>query len=328
MTTLALADLMKVMPLVDAWACSDAECLLLVSHPADPALDERLSALVLVNRQTSEGALLGEFPGASELVLWTRFTGPQANGLHALVASPGGHLWELMPGGRVQAIRDAFGSDGPLTYGFLNCATRQSDQVYIGGMSNQLYRLPEGGLRVERADAQVLDRDMADEDSAIYGMADMDGQRLLCVGGGGKIFWMDVHGVPHGIDSGTNVMINAVAALDAQTFVACGAGGLLLQGDLSGWCQVEDSDSTGTYFSAVKTQGQRLLWIGGQRLHASMAGDTWFELKRVPDAPGVSRFARGAGSGTWALGPSSIGWTGDGERWAWLPTASVRIAAG
>jgi hypothetical protein len=308
---------------VDACALSDSRCLLLLSHAADPAVEERHSALILVDRTTASGSVLVEFPGASELVLWNREDGSRELDIHALVVSPGGHLWRLRPGGVVEPIRDAFGEDGPQKYGFLNCCTRHGEFVYVGGMSCQLYRCPLARVEFERVDQHLLDRDMSDPDSAIYGVADLGGRHLVGVGGSGLVFLLG-HGGTRFLDSGTNVMLNAVCAVDSETFLACGAGGLVLRGSTHGWCQTDTSGRRGLYLSDVRTQGGQHLWIGGRRLYASIAGDRWCDLALIDDAPVVSRFARG-GTSTWAIGSKHLGWTEDGNRWSWLQTDSIAI---
>ncbi len=319
----SLARLCAVLPPVDALALADSRCLLLLSDAADPAVENRRSALVIVDLATAGGTVVGEFPGASELVLWSREYGAGELNLGALVVSPGGLVWKLRPGGVVERVHGAFGDDGPQKHGFLNCCARQGEIIFVGGMSRQLYRCRVDQAEFEHVDECLLDRDMSDAESAIYGLVDLDGRHLVGVGGSGLVFWLD-QGTTRFLDSGTNVMLNAVCAVDAETFLACGAGGLLLRGSSQGWCQTQTSGSAGMYFSDVRTQGDRNLWIGSRRLYASRGGDRWSDLVPVDDAPAVSRFVRG-GASTWAIGARHVGWTVDGNRWVWMPTDSIKI---
>lgn len=320
MATVSLARLCEVLPPVDAYMLSDTHCLLLLSDAADPGLPERHSALVGVNRMTLEGSVLAEFPGASAFTLWCQGEGSD---VRALVTSPGGHLWEHRRGESVKVARDAFPEDGPEIYGFLNCCAKQGEMVYVGGMSQQLYRCHFGQSIFERVDEGLLDKEMSDASSAIYALADLDGQHMVGVGGSGLAFWRNEKAV-HRIDSGTNAMLNAACAIDGQTFLACGVGGVVLRGSIQGHCQLEIGDAD-VYFSDVRTQGRHHLWIGDQRLYESATGSAWSDLVRVDGAPAVSRFARGGKASTWAIGPKSLGWTSNGEGWSWLSSASVSI---
>lgn len=320
MTTIALSKFCEMFPPIDACAVSDTQCLLLLSQPPDPNLPQRQSALVLVDHSTGKALVLGEFPGVSELVLWFRMT---AQGVHALVSSPGGRLWELRIDKTVTQIDNAFGDDGPDLYGYLTCCVQHGGFVYVGGMGNQLYRTPLHQARFERADNTFLDQDMIDDDAAIYGLADLGSEALLGVGGGGMI--LSIQGKQsRRLDSGTNVMINAVCALDSEAFVACGTGGLLLHGSIRGWCKAAEKNPLENFFSDVRVQGDQLLWIGGQKLYESTVGDGWSELVRVPGAPAASRFARG-GTSTWSVNSKHLGWTSDGRQWTWLPTDSIGV---
>lgn len=323
MPSLSLADYCRVFPPVDAVSLNDTQCILVLSDPPDPALEQRRSALVLVDRSREEAFLLAEFPGASELLLWAVAVGTSPSDFHALVVSPGGHLWEMRPGGVVKPIYDAFGEEGPATFGYLNCCATQGEFVYVGGMSNQLYRFPLRGSLVERKDELLLDRDMVDADSAIYGLSDLGGRYLVGVGGGGLLFVMTA-GALRRIESGTNAMLNAVSAVDSKRFVACGAGGMLLHGSVDDMCDTEESGFPGVYFSDVRTIHNHHFWIGGQRLYKSAKGKQWFELALVSGVPTVSRFARG-GPSVWAISSFDLGLTIDGERWSWIPCKSVRM---
>jgi hypothetical protein len=319
-TTIALSKFCEMFPPVDAVAVSDTQCLLLLTQPPDPMLPERHSAVLLVDRAMSTASILGEFPGAAQLVLWSA---KRDNGHHVLVASPGGRLWELQPDGQVRQFDDAFGEAGPEMYGYINCCVVHDGSVFIGGMSNQLYRTPLEQVHVVRQDESFLDRDMNDADAAIYGLASL-GDSLVGVGGAGMVLW--VRGRKAGrVDSGTNVMLNAVCALDLDTFVACGAGGVLLQGSLQGWVKPAENHLSEAYFSDVRRQGGRLLWIGGRKLYASAIGDAWAELTDLPHTPTLSRFARG-GTSTWVVGPKQLGWTDSGEAWTWLSMDSIDVA--
>jgi hypothetical protein len=318
-TTIALSKFFEMFPPIDAVAVSETQCLLLLSQPPDPMLPDRHSALLLVDRVTSRASVLGEFPGAAQLVLWAVRRG---NGYHALVSSPGGHLWELQPDGQVRHVNEAFGKTGPETYGYLNCCVMHNDSIFVGGMSNQLYSTPLEQVRIERQDELLLDRDMDDADAAIYGLASL-GDSLIGVGGAGMILWMRERKAGR-LDSGTNVMLNAACAVDVDTFVACGAGGVLLQGSLQGWVKPPQNHFSEAYFSDVRRQGRQLLWIGGRKLYVSEIGDTWADLADLPGTPSVSQFARG-GTSTWVVSPKLLGWTDSGKAWTWLPIDSIVV---
>jgi len=319
-STIALSKFCDLFPPIDAIAISDTQCLLLLSQPADPALDERRSALVMVDRDTASARVLGEFPGAAQMVLWAEGA---PTGLSALVTSPGGILWQLSSNGSVEQIDNAFGDDGPERYGCLNCCVQQDGFVYVGGMSNQLYRTPVGQVRFERLDDKILDHEMDDLDAAIYGLADMGGRALVAVGGAGMALSLQGRDI-HRLDSGTNLMVNAVCPLDAERFLACGVRGLVLEGSIQGWCRAADSPGFDGYLSDLRIKGRQIVWIGGQTLFESSLGDGWNELAPVADAPAISRFARG-GTWLWAVGTQQLGWSADAKQWLWLPTASVRV---
>ncbi|HET7795841.1 MAG TPA: hypothetical protein VFL64_20810 [Rhizobacter sp.] len=323
MSTIALSKFCDLFPPIDAAVLSETHCLLLLSQPADPALDERHSALVLVDRSASSARVLAEFPGASEMLLWTT---PTPDGLAALVTSPGGTLWMLAADGGVKQIDDAFGDDGPQQYGYLNCSVQQGSFCCVGGMSNQLYRTPLGQARFERLDEAVLDREMDDTDAAIYGLANMGDGWLVAVGGGGMILALQGREVRR-LDSGTNLMINAVCPLDAERFVACGVGGLVLEGSTQGWCRAAEVPGFDGYLSSVRVLGEHILWIGNRTLFRSRMGEAWNELARVPDAPGLSLFARG-GPALWTVSPKHIGYSLDAQHWQWLPTEQIMVDVG
>lgn len=320
MRTIALSKFCQLFPPIDAVVVSETQCLLLLTQPADPAMNERISALVLVDRLASSARVLGEFAGAAQMLLWAN---AQPVGVSALVTSPGGRLWLLEANGGVTQIDDAFREDGPEQYGHLTCSVQHDGYVYVGGMSNQLYRTPLGQARFERMDDSILDRNMDDVEAAIYGLADMGGQTLVAVGGAGMV--LSVKGRDTRLlDSGTNLMINAVRALDAERFLACGVGGLVLEGSVQGWCRVAESIGFDGYISDLRVLGERIVWIGAQTLFESQLCDGWNQLARVADAPSISRFARG-GTLLWAVGTQHLGWSADAKRWDWLSTASVMV---
>jgi hypothetical protein len=321
MTTVPLSRYFELFPPIDACAVDDTRCMVLISSSADPQLPRRDSALVLVDHATKRASVLAEFPGASALILWLDPRKAE-RGLPALVTSPGGRMWKVSADGAVEQIDSPLGDSGPALYGYLNCTVDRDGFTYVGGMGNQLYRSARGRVAFERQDDGILDTEMIDDDAAIYGLAALSGGSLVAVGGGGMILDIGDHGIRR-IDSGTNAMINAVCALDAQRFLACGTAGVLLRGSIEGWCETAATPGA-SYFSDVRVQHDRALWLGGRVLFASSLDDGWAELAPVPGAPAVSRFARG-GAVTWAIDPANLGRSADGRHWDWLPTSSITV---
>lgn len=304
-------------------AADQTRVLLLLSSPHDPMVVERRSALMMLDIESKSARVLGEFPGAAQLVVWAISDAGLDDRWHALVASPGGVLWECLSDGTLRTHLDKFDTNGPDIFGHLTCSTTQDDRVLVGGMSNQLYQFHKGSIDLVRLDSGILDQTMEDLDSAIYSIATLDKSTFAAVGGGGSIFLGSVNGLKQ-LESGTNAMLMGACSLGPREFLACGAGGVKAMGHLDGWVEIQADPLGDLFLSSVAHAAQSIYWVGGRKLFVTHRSDPLGDLQLVEDAPPVHRLAEGQES-IWTIGPTAIGVCARGIEWKWLAVADIEV---
>ena len=311
----ALGDLFDLLPPVHAALGSDGTLLVLCSDAADPGLEDRQALVVALRPGAQAARVVAQLDGAQRFVLAR--AGDEAS---CLVASAGGALTSVeagvpRPSGEVVGE----GMDTPMFLGRLCCQLATAQGWYLGGMSRQLYVLDAARGRWERADAGLLDRSDS-VTSAIYGMAPAaDG--LLLVGGDGEI-WRGTAGRWRTQESGTNLMLNAVARLLPDQHLACGAGRTVLAiGDDGAVAQVEHEIDPDFLFE-LRCFGSFAFVFAEDGLHRFAVAPQPRYQALVEGSRGARLAVQGEGA-LHAIGKSAIGSTGDGLSWRWTATADI-----
>lgn len=318
MTT--LRDLFNLLPPVDLAVGTDGTQAILCSDAADPDVEAR-EALLLTLPTEGGARVAAQLEGAQRFVLARPGI---AGGSGWLVVSAGGMTSRVE---RAAVIPDAEieprEEEGPLFLGRLCRTLVADDSLYVGGMSRQLYRLPAQRATWERADAGLLDRSDSIA-SAIYGMAPADAGELVLVGGDGEI-WRGRNGRWRELDSGTNLMLNAVARLPQGGHLICGAGHAVLHLHEDGRIEVVEHGIEPDFLFEIAVIGEQALVFAADGIHR-------FSLQPAPryqgpvDGSGGARLAARTGARLQVLGSTALGSTGDGLAWNWIDAAQIPLA--
>ena len=324
MSTLTLQALWNDFPPVDAQVLPDGGLRLLCSTAASPDAEERAALVVDVdmNLDPAGGArIVGRLPGSHRFLL----AGTETPGAAPAVVTAGGQVTWLDAEGQPAAVAGMPDgpdhADTPETYGMLTCSQPLGRQVLFGGMARQLYAFDPAQRQWQRLDQGVRDDLLEEDHSAFYGLAASADGRIVAVGGGGEVWLREQPGWRR-FDSVTNVMLNAIVALDADRYLVCGVMGVLAVLDRAGAMMLLDHGMGERFLSHAVVLRDRAFVLAEGQLHAFSACVQPEDLGPVAQAAGLRMVIAGAAA-AWAVGPKAIGRTLDGRTWQWWSTQDV-----
>jgi hypothetical protein len=329
MSTVSLQTLCSRYPPVDAIASGEDRLVILVSDAADPMVPDRKAATVTLD-WTGEAVVSAELAGAQRFI---EAVPPQGNEAAPVVcvATAGGALTRIDARGRISHGRVVDEEDGPLFYGRLCASLTTRSDWYLGGMSRQLYRSDRAGMAWTRADEETLDEALASEHAAFYGLSEAGDGNLVAVGGGGEIWVREAPRPGSGqagrwrtIESGTDVMLNAVTPVPGHGHAMCGAAGLLLNLRNDSEVSVIEHAIGAEFLAAVTVFGGSMFVAAPSGLHRWLYEGAFRHVGPIEGSRGAHLLVRGAGV-LWLVGPDRIGRTVDGETWVWKDTSQFTV---
>jgi hypothetical protein len=315
MDTESLEALHSVIPAVDASPLDRDTIRVLLSDAPDPMESDRGALLVDCN-WAGVCQVVAEFEGAQRFVMPTP---PDA----FRVVTPGGTITTIWPDGHTSQSWVVPEEEGPLFLGVLTCSLTTNGAMYLGGMSRQVYQGDLDGHVWTRADGGVLDQTFSDDASAFYGLAGTRDGDIVAVGGKGEI-WRRRNGRWEKLESGTNLMLNAVTDVPDLGHFVCGAGGIVL-------CLVSDEEVEFIDHPLRNEFLSAVCYFAGSVFLAAPSGLHSFQIDAraeysglVPGSEG-SRLLVAQGDVLWAVGPNAIGRREVEGEWDWRKTSEFVV---
>ena len=319
-----LETLSLVIPPIDGVVLAPDTIRILLSDAPNPQVEPRL-ALVIDWRWDETAAVVAELEGAQAFVF------PAGEGPYDLrptvsVVTPGGTVTRIDSAGRRWQTEIATDErNGPMFLGQLTCKLITSEELYVAGMSRQLYRGTPDAAAWTRADDGLVDTSFENDWTALYGLCLGRDRSLIAVGGGGEI-WRGVNAGWRQLDSGTNVMLNDVTPLPDRDYVVCGAGGVLLRLHEDGQVTFIDHDLGQGFLSQVEVYGTSLFVMAPNGLHRFELGGQLRYLEKVAESTASHQLVKDPDS-LWLVGRTTIGRSLDGVSWEWASTATISVTA-
>src|SRR5262245_23874100 len=321
MSTISLDALCARFPPVDAFASGEESLVILVSDPADPMVPERRAAVVDLD-WAGTAMLSAELPGAQRFIEGVPAQDRESPPVVCVVTA-GGQLTRVDSLGRLSRGQVVEEHDGPLFFGRLCASLTTGSDWYLGGMSRQLYRGDRAGVVWIRADEETLDETMSSEQPAFYGLAEAGEGNLIAVGGAGEIWLREG---PHWrrIESGTDVMLNAITPVPGHGHLTCGAAGVLLNLRSPAEISFVEHRIGPEFLSAITTFAGSTFVAAPSGLHRFEYNGSFRHVGPVAGSIGAYLLVAGANV-LWLVGSKRIGRTVDGETWVWKNTSDFTV---
>jgi hypothetical protein len=202
--------------------------------------------------------------------------------------------------------------EGPQGRGPLRDLRRIGDQLYVAGMSRQVYRRSGVGSWSHRDEGVVLPLGS----KSVAGFNSIDGvseDDFYAVGFGGEI-WRCLKGRWRKIESPTNVVLHRVRVIRTDLVYACGQEGVLLRGTGDAWEQIDHSVTENDLWD-IEWYRDRLYAAHDDGLFVLTSADDLEAVDFGTRAEITCRHLHSDDGVLLSSGPKDVLYTADGDKW-------------